>query len=268
MNIKSPLRYPGGKSRAIKTITAHLPGKFSEFREPFVGGGSVFIYLKQQFPNLKISINDLNPELFLFWHLAKSDLSKLVSAVRQVKENSQDGKLLFAELAHVNVNTLSDLERATRFFVLNRITFSGTIESGGFSLESFHKRFTNSSIERLEKLENILTPDIKITNLDYTYLINEPGKDVFIFLDPPYFQAEKSKLYGKKGDLHTGFDHQRFALNLKQCPHNWLITYDDCPEIRENFKWANIIEWELQYGMNNYKQKKAEKGQELFISNY
>ncbi|MDB9520509.1 DNA adenine methylase [Dolichospermum circinale CS-1225] len=268
MNIKSPLRYPGGKSRAIKTITAHLPGKFSEFREPFVGGGSVFIALKQKYPDLNIAINDLNPELWRFWHLVQSDLSKLVSQIRQVKENYQDGKLLFAKLARVDVNTLSDLERATRFFVLNRITFSGTIESGGFSLESFHKRFTNSSIERLEKLENILTPDIKITNLDYTYLINEPGKDVFIFLDPPYFQAEKSKLYGKKGDLHTGFDHQRFAANLKQCPHKWLITYDDCLEIRKNFKWANIIEWELQYGMNNYKQKKAEKGKELFISNY
>ncbi|MDK2410109.1 DNA adenine methylase [Aphanizomenon sp. PH219] len=268
MNIKSPLRYPGGKSRAIKSIAECLPEKFSEFREPFVGGGSVFIYLKQRFPNLKISINDLNPELFLFWHLAKSDLPKLVSEVRQIKENSQDGKLLFAELAHVNVNTLSDLERAVRFFVLNRITFSGTIESGGFSLESFHKRFTNSSIDRLEKLENILTQDIQVTNLDYSHLINEPGKEVFIFLDPPYVKAEKSKLYGKKGDLHTGFDHQKFASNLKQCPHNWLITYDDCPEIRENFKWANIIAWELQYGMNNYKQKKAEKGKELFISNY
>ena len=268
MNIKSPLRYPGGKSKAIKQISEYLPQKFSELREPFVGGGSVFIYLKQKYPDLKIEINDLNPELYLFWHLAQSDLSKLVAEVRHVKENYQDGKLLFAKLARVDVNTLSDLERATRFFVLNRITFSGTIESGGFSLESFHKRFTNSSIDRLEKLATILTPDIKITNLDYSYLINRPGAEVFIFLDPPYFQAEKSKLYGKKGDLHTGFDHQRFALNLKQCPHKWLITYDDCPEIRENFKWANIIEWELQYGMNNYKQKKAEKGQELFISNY
>ncbi|MFM9158037.1 MAG: DNA adenine methylase, partial [Dolichospermum sp.] len=140
--------------------------------------------------------------------------------------------------------------------------------SGGFSLEAFQKRFTNSSIERLESLESILTPDIKITNLDYSHLVNKEGKDVFIFLDPPYFQAEKSKLYGKKGDLHTGFDHQRFAANLKECPHKWLITYDDCPEIRENFKWANIVEWELQYGMNNYKQKNAQKGQELFISNY
>lgn len=268
MNIKSPLRYPGGKSRAIKQISEYLPEKFSEFREPFVGGGSVFIHLKQTFPDLKIAINDLNPELFIFWYFAQSDLLKLVSEVRQIKENSPDGKLLFTKLANIDVNTLSDLERAVRFFVLNRITFSGTIESGGFSLESFHKRFTISSIDRLEKLETILTEDIKITNLDYSHLINEPGENVFIFLDPPYFKAEKSKLYGKKGDLHTGFNHQKFAEILKQCPHNWLITYDDSPEIRENFKWANIISWELQYGMNNYKQKTAEKGKELFISNF
>ena len=79
--IKSPLRYPGGKSRAIKSIAECLPKKFSEFREPFVGGGSVFIYLKQKFPHLHIAINDLNPELYLFWHFVKSDLSKLVSEV-------------------------------------------------------------------------------------------------------------------------------------------------------------------------------------------
>ena len=47
--IKSPLRYPGGKSRAVKLISSLVP-QFDEFREPFVGGGSVFIYLKQQFP--------------------------------------------------------------------------------------------------------------------------------------------------------------------------------------------------------------------------
>lgn len=47
-----------------------------------------------------------------------------------------------------------------------------------------------------------------------------------------------------------------------------MITYDDSPEVRKLFKFANIYEWELQYGMNNYKQSKAEKGKELFITNY
>jgi len=48
--IKSPLRYPGGKSKAIKQISKLIPS-FDEFREPFIGGGSVFIYLKQRYPD-------------------------------------------------------------------------------------------------------------------------------------------------------------------------------------------------------------------------
>jgi DNA adenine methylase len=266
--IKSPLRYPGGKSKAINQIVEYLPETFAEFREPFIGGGSVFIYLKQKFPHLKFWINDLNQEVFLFWKIAQSDISRLVKEVRQIKDKYTDGKLLFTELTSVDVNTLSDLERAVRFFALNRITFSGTVESGGFSQEAFHKRFTYSSIERLKNLEVILTQDIKITNLDYSELLNAEGENVFLFLDPPYFSATKSKLYGKDGNLHTSFNHQRFAEILQECPHQWLITYDDSPQIRENFQYANIYEWELQYGMNNYKQGRAAKGKELFINNY
>ncbi len=266
--LKSPLRYPGGKSKAINQIVEYLPESFSEFREPFIGGGSVFIYVKQNFPNLKIWINDLNRELFLFWKFAQSDLAQLVQEIRHIKVKYTDGKLLFRELTNVNVNNLSDLERAVRFFVLNRITFSGTIESGGFSQEAFHKRFTDSSIERLEKLENILSENVQITNLDYSHLLKSEAENVFLFLDPPYFSATKSKLYGKRGNLHISFEHQRFAELLQQCHHRWLITYDDSPEIRENFKSANISEWELQYGMNNYRQSGAAKGKELFITNY
>ncbi|MEH2064771.1 MAG: DNA adenine methylase [Nostoc sp.] len=266
--LKSPLRYPGGKSKAINQISEYLPESFSEFREPFLGGGSVFIYLKQKFPDIKIWINDLNSELFLFWKVAQSDLAQLVKEIRHIKVKYTDGKLLFTELTSVDVNKLSDLERAARFFVLNRITFSGTVESGGFSPEAFHKRFTDSSIERLEKLENILSENVQITNFDYSHLLKSEGEDVFIFLDPPYFSATKSKLYGKRGDLHTSFEHQRFAELLQECHHRWLITYDNSPQILENFQWANISEWELQYGMNNYKQSSAAKGKELFITNY
>jgi DNA adenine methylase len=266
--IKSPLRYPGGKSKAINQIIEYLPESFTEFREPFVGGGSIFIYLKQKLPNLKIWINDLNRELYLFWKIAQSDISQLVAEIRRIKNEYTDGKLLFTELVKVDINNLSDLERAVRFFVLNRITFSGTVESGGFSQEAFHKRFSNSSIDRLEKLECILSKDVRITNLDYSELLYSSGEQVFIFLDPPYFSATKSKLYGKDGNLHTSFEHLKFAESLQKCPYKWLITYDDSLQIRENFNWANIFEWELQYGMNNYKQGSAAKGKELFITNY
>lgn len=265
--IKSPLRYPGGKSRAIKTIIQYLPEYFCEYREPFVGGGSVFIYLKQNYPYLKIWINDLNPELFLFWKIAQSDLKKLIEEIRQVKANYTEGKKIFEELTTINPENLSELERAVRFFVLNRITFSGTVESGGFSEQAFQKRFTDSSIERLEQLEIILK-DVKITNFDYSEVLFPSGNNVFTFLDPPYFSATQSRLYGKDGNLHTSFEHDRFADTVKKCQHQWLITYDDSLLIKNNFAGFNLFEWELQYGMNNYKQGKAAKGKELMITNY
>ena len=185
----------------------------------------------------------------------------------KVKTDRADGQVLFNELVKVDIETLTELERAVRFFVLNRITFSGVVESGGYSQLAFLGRFTESSIERVANLVTLLE-GIKITFLDYREVLSSGGKEVFTFLDPPYFKATKSKLYGKNGILHTGFNHDEFTLALKKCDHSWLITYDDSIEIRRNFDFANIYEWELQYGMNNYKQGKADKGSELFISNY
>jgi len=265
--IKSPLRYPGGKSRAIQQMKSLLPKEFEEYREPFVGGGSFFIYLRQVFPKLKIWINDLNPELYFFWKYAQIDSEKLAKETLKIKSERTDGRDLFNELVTINTGNLSGFERAVRFFVLNRITFSGVVESGGYSQLAFAGRFTESSIERVAKMGKLLE-GIKITHLDYSEILSDGGKEVFTFLDPPYFKATKSKLYGKNGILHTEFNHDKFAIKMKKCNHSWLITYDDSPQIRENFTFANIYNWELQYGMNNYKQGKAEKGSELFLSNY
>ena len=267
VEIKSPLRYPGGKSRAVQLMKFLLPPEFNEYREPFVGGGSFFIYLRQREPKLKIWINDLNPELFYFWKYAQIDSEKLAREILKVKKERLNGQELFDELLGVKKDTLIEFERAVRFFVLNRITFSGVVESGGYSKLAFESRFTESSIERLSKLGRILE-GVKITHLDYRELLSNGDRKVFTFLDPPYFKATKSKLYGKNGVLHTSFNHDEFAHEMKKCNHSWLITYDDSPEIRENFSFAKIYEWKLQYGMNNYKQGKAEKGNELFISNY
>ena len=265
---KSPLRYPGGKSKAIKKILPLLPPKMLECREPLVGGGSVVLAVQNLFKThvKKYWINDLNYDLYCFWKHARDSIDALVSSVSRVKKNCLDGRKLFEEFKS-NREGLSDFERAVRFFVLNRITFSGTVDSGGYSQAAFERRFTWSSIERLAALSPHLS-NMHITHGDYEDLLFTEGDDVFIFLDPPYWKATASKLYGVKGELHTSFDHERFAENMRKCPHKWLITYDDSPKIRELFDFAEIIEWELQYGMNNYKQGKAEKGKELFIKNY
>lgn len=88
-----------------------------------------------------------------------------------------------------------------------------------------------------------------------------------MFLDTPYLAAAQSKLYGKDGNLHTSFDHQRFAKSLVNCQHKWLITYENYEEIKDNFKDFNIINWEFKYSMNHYQQGQARKGKEIFIKN-
>jgi DNA adenine methylase len=108
----------------------------------------------------------------------------------------------------------------------------------------------------------------KITNLDFQNVIEQDGENVFIFLDPPYHSATKSALYGKNGNLHKGFDHIRFAETIKNCKHNWLITYDDSEFIRDLFSSCYIIEWDLTYGMRNITDSSNQIGKELFISNY
>jgi DNA adenine methylase len=265
--IKSPLRYPGGKSRALNQILPLIPKDFAEFREPFVGGGSVFLAVKQRIKsNAKFMINDLNYDLYCFWKYAQNAVLNLIEEINQIKKNYQDGRNLF-EFYTKNNREWNDFERAVRFFILNRITFSGTVDSGGYSQQAFERRFTQSSIDRIRLLSTVLK-DVYITHGDYENQLFQEGENVFIFLDPPYLEPTKSKLYGKNGYLHTSFDHERFAENMKKCKHKWLITYDDSSVIRNLFDFANIYEWELQYGMNNYKQEKAEKGHELFISNY
>jgi len=265
--VKSPLRYPGGKSKAIDQILPLIQNDFSEFREPFVGGGSVFIATKQRIKhNAVFKINDLNYDLYCFWIYVKNNLFELVEEISRIRKNTTDGKELFKFYTE-NDRQWTDFDRAVRFFVLNRITFSGTVDSGGYSQQAFERRFTHSSIDRIKSLSPILK-DVQIFHGDYEELLFQEGENVFIFLDPPYLESTKSRLYGKRGFLHTSFDHERFADNMRKCNHKWLITYDDNPEIRDLFDFANIYEWELQYGMNNYKQEKAEKGRELFISNY
>jgi DNA adenine methylase len=265
--VKTPLRYPGGKAKAISFLSRFIP-EFQDYREPFVGGGSMFLYVKQQFPKASCWINDLNYDLYCFWKYAQVGNGELVREIQHIKNTTKDGKALFRHLTDVWCeNEASEFDRAVRFFVLNRITFSGTVDSGGYSQKAFESRFTDSAILRLAALESCLE-DVRITNLDYEDTLAISNADTFMFLDPPYLSATDSRLYGRRGALHKGFDHNRFAQIMQNYCGKWLLTYDDCAKIRENFSFALLQEWQLQYGMNNYKQTTAAKGKELLLSNY
>jgi DNA adenine methylase len=118
--LKSILRYPGGKSKVAEKIITCMPTNIKEFREPMVGGGSISLVLKQLFPNIKIKINDLNYDLICFWKTLRDNPDKLIREIKKIKENHKDGKKLYERL--INENDSNELEKAVRFFILNRIT--------------------------------------------------------------------------------------------------------------------------------------------------
>ena len=266
MFIRSPLRYPGGKSRALNRITPLVPTGIQEFREPFLGGGSVLIRAIQEFSDCSFWGNDLYPALFSFWQKTQHDVEALLRTVRVWRTKFTEGRALYQFLTQTDFSD-DPLKRAAAFFVLNRITFSGTAESGGFSRQAFEHRFTESSMERVRSIAPLLE-NVRLTQLDFASVIEPPGTDVFIFLDPPYFGNQKSALYGKNGSLHRNFDHERLAACLRNCPHRWLMTYDDVPGVRELYDFARIQSWDLTYGMRNVNGRGDQRGRELFISNY
>jgi DNA adenine methylase len=266
---RSPLRYPGGKQKATDRIFQLFPaGGAAEYREPMAGGASVFFRARRSGFASSYWINDRFHELVKFWQTVQDpvlcaclvdeleDLRAGFASIKQIK-----GYFLKSR----SENPDDDYRKAFLFFFFNRVTFSGTTRAGGFSSSASLRRFTASAIDRLKPMPAALA-GIKITELDFAPVINAPGKDTFIFLDPPYYTA--SRLYGHNGSLHE-FDHERLASALKKTEHRFLITYDDCPEVRRLYSWAHLEAWQLQYGMNNCNlQHESKIGSELFVLNY
>lgn len=263
--IKTPLRYPGGKSRVADMLVANFP-EFREYREPFLGGGSVFINTIQKKPNATYWINDLYYDLYCFWVNVQKHPCEMITVAQLKRTEYKEGKELYEDLLKRH-DIMNDFDLGVAFFVLNRITFSGTSLSGGYSQGSFDGRFNGKSIARIQDVAPLLQKAI-ITNLDYSDLLENEGNDVFVFMDPPYYTATKSALYGKGGELHKEFDHERFADTVKRCSHKWMITYDDCDFVREHYKDYNITPFSLMYGMRNTTKDANLKGNEVMITNY
>lgn len=265
---RSPLRYPGGKQKAIDRISQLLPARAKEYREPMVGGASVYLHARSTGLADKYWINDKFHELVQFWQAVQDPrvCKQMADELEQLRSQFSSPEQIKRYFYKARKEDPADAYRkAFLFFFFNRVTFSGTTRAGGFSSSASLERFTASSIERLRQLPEAFS-GTKITELDFETLIKTPGEDVFIFLDPPYYTA--SRLYGRNGSLHE-FDHERLSHVLKKTPHRFLITYDDCDEVRKLYKWARIQSWQLQYGMNNCNlQRESKIGSEIFVFNY
>jgi len=239
LTARSPLRYPGGKTRGVEIIYSFFPRGIEELLSPFFGGGSVELFAAAK--GIRVEGYDIFSPLVEFWQCLVEDPDALAN---EVEKHFPLAKEKFYELQKTQTSFATKLERGAVYYVLNRSSFSGATLSGGMS--PYHPRFTHSSIERLR---NFCNRNISVHKADFIQSLKK-HPHLFAYLDPPYLI--KSNLYGRKGDAHKDFDHVALAEILR-VRKSWLLSYNDGDEIRKLYKGFQIITPNWKYGMSNNK---------------
>ena len=268
----SPFRYPGGKFYARKLILKHIPSH-THYCEPFAGGASIFFAKSKA----KVSIlNDLDPDIMNTFIQIRDHVESLIEMLHDIPATKALHTFYKKEYQPTN-----DLERAFRWFYLNRTSYSGIMKP-----ENCYWGFGHKYSMRPENWPHHLRTvshklnGVLLKSLDFEEFINHLPDRFFLFVDPPYYAADQKKFYCYNFDLE---DHQRLASCLYRNAHRiqFLITYDNHEDIRKLYDWTTEInQQEWQYTINrtddqkNRLQKRdgykrsRNKGQELFIRNY
>ena len=270
--LKTPLRYPGGKSRAVPKLAQYFPDlrDYDEFREPFLGGGSVALYVTKRYPLINVWVNDLYEPLVNFWQQLQMfgpDMQKRLVELRSRYPDQGSARGLFLEAKDLlNDNNQSPFTRAVSFYVANKCSFSGLTESSSFSRQASDNNFSMRGIERLSDYSKIIE-NWNITNYSYDYLM-DGNKGAFMYLDPPY--DIKDNLYGNKGSMHKGFDHDKFAADCDSNAMDSMVSYNSTQLIKDRFKTWKAIEFEHTYTMRSVGEYMREQHQrkELILINY
>ena len=273
-SLKTPLRYPGGKSRALSKLFQYMPdlSGYTEYREPFLGGGSVALEVSKRYPRLDIWVNDLYEPLYNFWRELQDHGNEITDILIQLKQRHCDhssAKRLFLDAKEYLERPLDDTEsihRAVSFYVINKCSFSGLTESSSFSKQASDSNFSLAGIERLRDYQKLIG-NWKFTNLSYEQLLTD-DKSVFTYLDPPYEIG--SNLYGKRGSMHKSFDHDQFAADCDRYISPQLISYNSSQLIRDRFQGWTAAEFAHTYTMRSvgsYNTDQASR-KELVLTNY
>ena len=272
--LKTPLRYPGGKSRATKKMAEFFPlfKDYKEFREPFLGGGSVALYITQMYPHLDIWVNDLYEPLYTFWKQLQLNGNEIKNQLVQLKQRHPDpasAKVLFLESKEYleqDPRRCNLTARAVSFYIVNKCSFSGLTESSSFSKQASDSNFSMRGIEKLPYYSRLIKK-WQITNLSYEQLLISE-KDIFVYLDPPY--DIKANLYGKRGSMHKGFDHDKFYFDCDAAKCDQMVSYNSSNLIRERFLNWKPYEYDHTYTMRSVGEymKDQQTRKELLLLNY
>lgn len=255
--IYSPLRYPGGKGKLAPLMevlirnTGHVGGTYIE---PFAGGAGIAFELLDKNIVSQIVINDLDKGIYSFWRAVLSETNRFIDMIdnisltmdewnRQRDVINKEGKRYSFELGFATFY----MNRTNRSGIIKGGVIGGTKQSGIWKMDArFNKEELIKRILRIaERKKDIHIYNKDVVSLTQNYLPYY-GNNTFVYFDPPYF--------GKGKQLYLNFftyqDHvriEKMVNELIEC--EWVITYDDVPEIEEIYSEHVLRRFDLNYSV-------------------
>ncbi len=251
----SPLRYPGGKGKLAPFVkmliekTNHLGGTYIE---PFTGGAGIALDLLENDVVSQIVINDLDKGIYSFWRAILQETNRFIETIRSISLDIKEWNKQKDILQNSSKNYSFELGFAT--FYMNRTNRSGIIkggviggkeQSGKWKLDArFNKEDLIKRIISIVKNKNRIHLYNKDVSSFIKYYLPKYEDNAFIYFDPPYFNKGKQ--------LYMNFlnyqDHIRIKNIIKENVHcDWIITYDNVPEVENLYKDYNLKKFDLNY---------------------
>ena len=249
-SLRSVLAYPGGKTRAVKQLRAIQLEHFPDARvlhSAFHGGCSFELDCASR--GMRVVANDLSPHLSHFWREVQRDRRAVETVVlAEPRPPSRERWYQLRQTLLERPELLSTSERAAYYLLLNKYSYAGQTLSSGYSIQP--GRAAGLPAGYLDRCGDLA--QFTFSNEDaLDWLRTVPQReDVLLFVDPPYvLKPGQHGLYGVRGDLHEGFDHNHTRLRDELQRHpRWMLCYNDCPLVRELYKEHVILEVRFKYG--------------------
>ncbi len=270
-NIPTFLKWAGGKRRLITELDTVFPKKIDRFFEPFLGGGSIFFYVKQKYNPKVCMISDINKDLIETYKAVRDTPEDLIKSLRYFKSKNSE-KYYYAIRKKFNENKLIPIRRCAAFIYMNKVCFNGLYRvnsKGAFNVP--YGKYNNPEIFNRKNiyLANQLLQGVKIEHQDYRKLIGHIQKGDFIYLDPCYDPLKKTSFANYTPKRFSEIDRGelfKFIQDVKNKGANIVLSNNDLPEIRALYNNYTIKEILAARCINS---NSAERGKiiELAISN-
>lgn len=266
-------RYPGGKKRLARAILPIIfdqldDGRQYEYVEPFFGGGAIGFSVIPSFLDIKRAwLNDIDQNLFCVWNAVLFYPEELKEQIIRFKPKVEDFYIYKKQLLSQCKEFIKEeiLKRAFMKIVIHQISFSGLgVKSGsplgGRTQNSKYKIDCRWNPKRLikkidETRKILLRVPLKysiFTDFDFKKVLENVDEYSFLYLDPPYFKKGE----GLYQHVFSVEDHLHLSSLLQETEARWVLSYDNCEEVRRLYSWANISDLKTTYTVNSSSTRK------------